>query len=110
MVNRLLLRFPAAENSFAGLQGKMNRITGLNDFRGIGKAFLPIGLSRTGSPQELDRSGQLLLVTASTRARSAGAARSTNSGPSDESGESHARWEAGRRVPKSGKRALRSLG
>jgi hypothetical protein len=40
VVNRLLLRFPAAENSFAGLQGKMNRITGLNDFRGIGKAFL----------------------------------------------------------------------
>jgi hypothetical protein len=44
-VNRLSLRFPDAENRFAGLQGKMDRITGLNDVKGIGKAFLPIGLS-----------------------------------------------------------------
>jgi hypothetical protein len=45
VVNRLSLRFPDAENGFAGLQGKVNRITGLNDVKGIGKAFLPIGLS-----------------------------------------------------------------
>jgi hypothetical protein len=45
VVNRLSLRFPDAENGFAGLQGKMNRITGLNDVKGIGKALLPIGLS-----------------------------------------------------------------
>lgn len=45
VVNRLSLRFPDAENGFAGLQGKMNRITGLNDVKGIGKTLLPIGLS-----------------------------------------------------------------
>ena len=45
VINRLALRFPDAENGFAGLQGKMNRITGLTDVKGIGKAFLPIGVS-----------------------------------------------------------------
>ena len=45
VVNRLSLRFPNAENGFAGLQGKMNRITGLNDVKGIAKTLLPIGLS-----------------------------------------------------------------
>jgi hypothetical protein len=45
VVNRLSLRFPDAENGFAGLQGKMNRITGPNDVTGIGKTLLPIGLS-----------------------------------------------------------------
>jgi hypothetical protein len=44
-VNRLSLRFPDAENGFAGLDGKVNRIRGVNDVKGIGKAFLPIGLS-----------------------------------------------------------------
>lgn len=44
-VNRLSLRFPDAENRFAGLEGKVNRITGVTDVKGIGKAFLPIGLS-----------------------------------------------------------------
>ena len=44
-VNRLSLRFPDAENGFAGLQGKMNRITGPADVKGIGKALLPIGVS-----------------------------------------------------------------
>jgi len=45
VVNRLSLRFPDAENRFAGLQGKMDRITGPTDVKGIGKALLPIGLS-----------------------------------------------------------------
>ncbi len=45
VVNHLSLRFPDAENRFAGLKGRMDRITGLNDVKGIGKAFLPIGLS-----------------------------------------------------------------
>src|SRR5215204_42558 len=45
VVNRLSLRFPDAENRFAGLRGNIDRITGLNDVKGIGKAFLPIGLS-----------------------------------------------------------------
>jgi hypothetical protein len=45
VVNRLSLRFSDAENGFAGLKGRMDRITGLNDVTGIGKAFLPIGLS-----------------------------------------------------------------
>jgi hypothetical protein len=44
-VNRLSLRFPDAENGFAGLDGKVNRIRGVGDVKGIGKAFLPIGLS-----------------------------------------------------------------
>lgn len=44
-VNRLSLRFPDAENNFAGLSGKVNRITGPADVKGIGKALLPIGLS-----------------------------------------------------------------
>jgi hypothetical protein len=45
VINRLSLRFPDAENRFAGLKGKMDRITGPTDMKGIGKAFLPIGLS-----------------------------------------------------------------
>lgn len=45
VINRLSLRFPDAENGFAGLQGKIDRITGPNDVKGIGKALLPIGLS-----------------------------------------------------------------
>jgi len=45
VVNRLSLRFPDAENRFAGLRGKMDRITGPTDVKGIGKALLPIGLS-----------------------------------------------------------------
>jgi len=45
VVNRLALRFPDAENGFAGLQGKVNRITGPADVKGIGKALLPIGVS-----------------------------------------------------------------
>jgi hypothetical protein len=45
VINRLSLRFPDAENRFAGLKGKMDRITGPTDVKGIGKAFLPIGLS-----------------------------------------------------------------
>lgn len=45
VVNRVSLRFPDAENGFAGLEGKINRITGLDDLSGIGKTFLPIGLS-----------------------------------------------------------------
>lgn len=45
VVNRMSLRFSDAENSFAGLQNKMNRITGVNDVKGIGKVFVPIGLS-----------------------------------------------------------------
>ena len=45
VVNRLSLRFPDAENKFAGLQGRIDRITGLSDVKGIGKAFLPIGVS-----------------------------------------------------------------
>lgn len=44
-INRLALRFPDAENGFAGLKGRMDRITGVTDVKGIGKAFLPIGLS-----------------------------------------------------------------
>jgi hypothetical protein len=45
VINRLSLRFPDAENRFAGLQGKINRITGPGDLKGIGKALLPTGLS-----------------------------------------------------------------
>jgi hypothetical protein len=45
VVNRMSLRFSDAENSFAGLRNKMNRITGVNDVKGIGKVFVPIGLS-----------------------------------------------------------------
>jgi hypothetical protein len=45
VVNRLSLRFPDAENRFAGLQSRVNRISGLDDVKGIGKAFLPIGAS-----------------------------------------------------------------
>jgi hypothetical protein len=44
-INRMSLRFPDAENGFAGLEGKVNSIRGLNDVKGIGKVFLPIGLS-----------------------------------------------------------------
>jgi hypothetical protein len=44
-VNRVSLRFPDAENGFAGLEGKVNSISGISDVGGIGKAFLPIGLS-----------------------------------------------------------------
>jgi hypothetical protein len=45
VVNRLSLRFSDAENNFAGLQGRVNRITGINDVKGIGKVFVPIGLT-----------------------------------------------------------------
>jgi hypothetical protein len=45
VINRLSLRFPDAENRFAGLQGKINRITGPGDLKSIGKALLPTGLS-----------------------------------------------------------------
>lgn len=45
VVNRLSLRFPDAENRFAGLKGRIDGITGLSDVKDIGKAFLPIGLS-----------------------------------------------------------------
>ena len=44
-VNRLSLRFPDAENAFAGLEGRVNRISGPGDVKNIGKAFLPIGAS-----------------------------------------------------------------
>ena len=44
-VNRVSLRFPDAENRFAGLSNRVNSISGLNDAKGIGKAFLPIGVS-----------------------------------------------------------------
>ena len=44
-VNRLSLRFPDAENGFAGLQSRVNNIKGVNDVNGIGTAFLPIGMS-----------------------------------------------------------------
>ena len=44
-INRLSLRFADAENGFAGMKGRVNSITGLNDIKGIGKVFLPIGLS-----------------------------------------------------------------
>ena len=44
-VNRTSLRFSDAENGFAGLKGRMDQITGLSDLTGIGKAFLPIGVS-----------------------------------------------------------------
>lgn len=45
VVNRLALRFPDAENGFAGLQGKVNSIKGVRDVKGIGKTILPIGAS-----------------------------------------------------------------
>ena len=45
VVNRLSLRFPDAENGFAGLSGKVNNIKGPGDVKNIGKAFLPIGAS-----------------------------------------------------------------
>ncbi len=45
VVNRLSLRFPDAENVFAGLSGKVNAIKGPADVKGIGKTFLPIGAS-----------------------------------------------------------------
>lgn len=45
VVNRLSLRFPDAENGFAGLSGKVNRIKGPGDVKNIGKAILPIGIS-----------------------------------------------------------------
>jgi hypothetical protein len=44
-VNHLSLRFPDAENNFAGLRGKVNDISGLSDWKGIGNTLLPIGLS-----------------------------------------------------------------
>jgi hypothetical protein len=44
-VNRLSLRFSDAENGFAGLEGRVNRIKGPTDLKGIGKTLLPIGLS-----------------------------------------------------------------
>jgi hypothetical protein len=45
VINRLSLRFPDAENRFAGLSNRVNRIKGINDVSGIGGALLPIGLS-----------------------------------------------------------------
>lgn len=45
VVNRLNLRFPDAENGFAGLSSRVNDISGVKDLGGIGKAFMPIGLS-----------------------------------------------------------------
>jgi hypothetical protein len=45
VVNRLSLRFPDAENQFAGLKGRVNNIAGLTDVKGIGKTLLPIGVS-----------------------------------------------------------------
>ncbi len=45
VVNRLSLRFPDAENGFAGLSDRANRIKGINDLGGMGKTLLPIGLS-----------------------------------------------------------------
>ncbi len=44
-VNRLALRFPDAENHFAGLSNRVNSIGGIKDVSGIAKAFLPIGMS-----------------------------------------------------------------
>ena len=44
-VNRVSLRFPDAENGFAGLEEKVNKINGINDLKGIGKTLLPIGAS-----------------------------------------------------------------
>lgn len=44
-VNRLSLRFSDAENGFAGLTDRVNRISGVGDVRDIGKALLPIGVS-----------------------------------------------------------------
>ncbi len=45
VVNRLSLRFPDAENGFAGLSGKINNIKGPTDVKNIGKTILPIGAS-----------------------------------------------------------------
>jgi hypothetical protein len=39
------LRFSDAENGFAGLQGRVDRISGIGDVKDIGKVFLPIGVS-----------------------------------------------------------------
>ena len=44
-VNRVSLRFSDAENGFAGLEGRVNRISGIGDVKDIGKVFLPIGVS-----------------------------------------------------------------
>jgi len=45
VVNRLSLRFPDAENGFAGLKGRVNNIAGITDVAGIGKTLMPIGAS-----------------------------------------------------------------
>ena len=45
VVNRLSLRFPDAENRFAGLSNRVNNISGVSDVGGIAKAFAPIGAS-----------------------------------------------------------------
>jgi hypothetical protein len=45
VVNRLSARFPDAENGFAGLEDKVNRIKGPTDLKGIGKTLMPIGAS-----------------------------------------------------------------
>ena len=42
-VNRVSLRFPDAENRFAGLSNRVNQISGISDVGGIAKTFLPIG-------------------------------------------------------------------
>ncbi|MGO4334038.1 hypothetical protein AB4037_03955 [Labrys sp. KB_33_2] len=44
-VNRLSLRFSDAENGFAGLTERVNRISGIGDVKDIGKTLLPIGVS-----------------------------------------------------------------
>lgn len=44
-INRMHLRFSDAENGFAGLEGRVNRIKGPTDLKGIGKTLLPIGVS-----------------------------------------------------------------
>lgn len=45
VINRISLRFPDAENGFAGLSNRVNSIKGIGDVKGIGKALLPIGVS-----------------------------------------------------------------
>jgi hypothetical protein len=45
VVNRTSLRFSDAENGFAGLKERVDRIKGPKDIRGIGQTLLPIGVS-----------------------------------------------------------------
>ena len=44
-VNRLALRFPDAENHFAGLSNRVNSIGGIKDVGAVAEVFLPIGMS-----------------------------------------------------------------